>query len=121
MIPHVASTTKTPTLNVNGLGDKYIRRHTSNVSSTLAYGYADSWLSKGTPIEVIYNGTYWVVQGMIQTNPYDLSTVVPITKGGTGASNAAQALQNLGITYGEDDLEAGVSELATGAMYFVYE
>lgn len=121
MVPHTASTSKTATLNVNGLGAKSLKRHTSNVSSTLANGYADSWLSAGTPVEVIYNGTYWIVQGMTQTNPYDLSTAVPITKGGTGATTAAQALQNLGITYGEDNLEAGTSELTTGAIYLVYE
>ena len=47
--------------------------------------------------------------------------VIPITKGGTGATTAAQALQNLGITYGTDDLTAGSSPLETGKLYFKYE
>lgn len=46
---------------------------------------------------------------------------VPITKGGTGATTAAQALANLGITYGTEDLTPGVSPLPSGTIYIVYE
>lgn len=84
MVPHVESTSTTVTLNVNGLGAKNIKRRASTVTGTLKDGYADSWLGSGNPIHVIYNGIYWVVQGMEQPNVYDLSGAVPITKGGTG-------------------------------------
>lgn len=50
-----------------------------------------------------------------------LETALSIESGGTGASTAAEALQNLGITYGTEDLEAGVSSLETGKVYLVYE
>ena len=45
---------------------------------------------------------------------------VPIAKGGTGATTAATALTNLGITAGTSDLTAGSSSLTTGAIYQVY-
>lgn len=44
-----------------------------------------------------------------------------IQDGGTGATSTSEALKNLGITYGTEDLTAGVSTLATGAIYLVYE
>lgn len=50
---------------------------------------------------------------------------IPISRGGTGATTAAQALANLGgapaYTYGTEDLTAGSSPLETGKLYFVYE
>lgn len=55
----------------------------------------------------------------------DITGTLPVSKGGTGASTAKQALQNLGAapaySYGTSDLTAGVSELETGKLYFVYE
>ena len=89
MVPHTASTTTAPTLNVNGLGAKSIKRRVSTITGTLKDGYADSWLGSNNPIHVIYNGTYWVVQGMEQPNVNDLSGAVPITKGGTGCTAIA--------------------------------
>lgn len=65
--------------------------------------------------------------------------VVPVNKGGTGATTAEQARVNLGAasvdhthtpesigaapayTYGTTDLTAGSSPLATGTLHFVYE
>ena len=92
MVPHAESTTTAPTLNVNGLGAKTIKRRTSTVSGSLTSGYANSWLGSNNPVHVIYNGTYWVVQGMEQPNVYDLNTVVPVEKGGTGCSTLADTV-----------------------------
>ena len=44
-----------------------------------------------------------------------------VAKGGTGATTAAAALTNLGITYGTSALTAGTSSLTTGAIYLQYE
>lgn len=55
----------------------------------------------------------------------DRLPIAPVSKGGTGATTAEGALENLGAapayTYGTDDLTAGSSSLDTGTLYFVYE
>lgn len=49
------------------------------------------------------------------------NNVIPVANGGTGATTAANALKNLGITSSTTDLTPGTSTLATGAIYLVYE
>lgn len=124
MIPHTNSTSTTATLNVNSLGAKYIRqRLTTNNSATTAL-QSSNWLLSGKPVTVTYNGTYWVAE-IARPDANSIYGTVPITAGGTGATTAEAALTNIGAapayTYGTDDLEAGVSALETGKLYFVYE
>ena len=96
MIPHTASTSKTATLNVNGLGAKTLRRPLSanNVSTVAAS--ADNWITASKPIRVMYNGTYWLVMDMARPNAPDIYGTVDIENGGTGASTASAALTALG-------------------------
>ena len=97
MIPHTTSTSTTPTLNVNGLGAKTIQRMTSS-NDYSAPGYNEGWLQSTRPVLVIYSGSYWYVQAMERPAAYDLRGTVPIASGGTGATTAEGALENLGIT-----------------------
>lgn len=135
MIPHTTSTAVTPTLDVNGLGAiKMYRRLSSNVSSVQT-GYNVAWLMANKPIEVMYDGMFWIVMGQEKPSTADLSGTLAVEKGGTGATSAEAALTNLGAaaadhahseyapayTYGTEDLTAGTSPLATGTLYFVYE
>ena len=97
-----SSSTTGPTLDVNGLGAKGIRRRLSNISTSPQQGYANNWLFTGKPFRLIYDGTYWMVDGLPKPSSSDLYGNVPVTKGGTGANNAADALTNLGaasVTY----------------------
>lgn len=72
MIPHTTSTSKTATLNVNGLGAKQLRRPVSANNSTTVGNSTESWLYANKPVELMYNGTYWVVTSMPRPNGQDI-------------------------------------------------
>ncbi len=95
MVPHTVSTATAPTLNVNSLGAKAIRRRVSNSTATTVAGSAASWLTANKPILVTYDGTYWVAD-IPRANATDIYGTLPIASGGTGAADAATALTNLG-------------------------
>lgn len=110
MVPHATSTSTTPTLNVNGLGAKNIRRRLSNISSTSQTGYSASWLFKGKPFRVVYDGTYWIVDGLEKPSAADLYGTVSIVNGGTGATTADAALESLGVTtYVDNAIAAAIT------------
>ena len=97
MIPDTTSTSRTGiTLNINDLGAKNLYRR--NVEGNLGYGMTNDWLKAGTPYIILYGGSYWEVVSKPIPAASDLSGSVPINKGGTGATDAATARTNLGIT-----------------------
>lgn len=95
MIPHVVSTVVNPTLNVNGLGAKNIRRRVSNSTVTTVAASSANWLGANKPVRVIFDGNYWIAE-FDRPNATDIYGTVAIANGGTGASSAAAALTNLG-------------------------
>lgn len=96
MVPHVVSTTTTPTLNVNGLGAKVIRRRLSGSTTATTIGGSEGWLAVNKPVYMTFDGTYWIAD-IVQPNVADLYGILAVAKGGTGASTKEQALINLGI------------------------
>lgn len=96
MVPQRDSNSQTPTLNINGLGAKGIRRPGS-ANSTAAYGGIEAnWLRANYAVMLLYSGGNWICQGMTKVRGDDLYGHVPISSGGTGATTAPQALANLG-------------------------
>lgn len=93
-VPAIESTSTSVTLNVNGLGDKQLRRGVSTSSSTTTAGYNESWLAADKPLRIMYDGLFWIVDN---ARPYaaDLMGTVPIANGGTGATDGATGLANL--------------------------
>lgn len=97
MIPHVMSASTTPTLDVNGLGAKEIKRRLSNLATSLQAGYTDTWLATGRPFRVTYDGAAWIVEGHEKPTAADIYGTFGIDKGGTGANTAADARENLEV------------------------
>lgn len=86
MIPHVTSTTTTPTLNVSGTGAKTIRmRLSSSTSSTIPLIYS-SFLAANKPVKVTYDGTYWVIDDFIQPDANNLYGTL-ISRGSSAPSS----------------------------------
>lgn len=86
MIPHVTSTTTTPTLNVSGTGAKAIRmRLSSSTSSTIPLIYS-SFLAANKPVKVTYDGTYWVIDDFIQPDANNLYGTL-ISRGSSAPSS----------------------------------
>lgn len=82
IIPNKTSTAANATLNVNGLGAKGLKRRNINQSGDYYSFVSASWLTAGYPIQVMYNGTYWLVESMPQPLATDLKGRVPVANGG---------------------------------------
>lgn len=124
MIPHVVSTAVAPTLNVNGLGAKAIRRRLSNSTVSTTPASAANWLGANKPITVIFDGSFWIAD-FNRPNATDLYGTVPVANGGTGATTAAAALTNLGAfpaTGGDVNGDVNVKGVirANGQQAFYY-
>lgn len=95
MIPHTVSTAVMPTLNVNGLGAKKIRRRVSNSTVTTVTATSANWLGANKPIQMLYDGTFWIAD-FTRPNANDIYGTVAIESGGTGATTAEAAREALG-------------------------
>lgn len=83
IIPDKTSTNASNvTLNVNGLGAKLIKRW-DNLYTHEYWSFLNSdWFRAGYPIRVMFNGTYWIIEGMNKPYATDLRGVVPVANGG---------------------------------------
>lgn len=109
------------TLDVNGLGAKYVRLPLSfnNVAATMPK--MATYYSVGKPLHLWYDESYahgqWKVFGKNKTSAQDLYGTVPVESGGTGATTAEDALETLGavslIEYSEKiaEIEARIAAL----------
>ena len=99
--PSMTATSTTPTLNVNGLGAIQIRRKMSAGTLTrpaLLYGNV---LYKALPVQLMYDGTYWVATQFTKPSASDLYGYVAVQNGGwyvnssTTDEDKAEALESL--------------------------
>ena len=96
IIPDSTSTTTLPKLNVNGIGAVNVKRRISGSTSLTVQSESENFLVAKQPIRIFYNGTYWVAD-MARPHATDIYGAVPVENGGTGADNAQEARENLGV------------------------
>ena len=114
MVPHTVSTSTSPTLNVNGLGAKTIRRRVSNATSSTAAGYNASWLAANKPIRMEYDGTFWIAD-LPKSSAADMSGTLKTANGGTGNTDGYIRTGALpSSTIGNRATAEGTSVIASG-------
>ena len=111
IIPNESNVNLSPRLNINDLGDKAIRLPLSfNCAATNAL--TKNFIQANRPITLKYHETLnlgtqgqgaWIFADRQKTSAQDLYGDVPIESGGTGASTAENARENLGV-YSKDEI-----------------
>ena len=110
MIPHVASEIVNPTLDVNGLGTKPIRRRISGNTATTVTGSTSNWISANKPIMVTYDGDYWVVD-FDRPNANDLYGTLGSDK--IGYDNTTSGLTSTNVKEAIDEVASKVDTAAS--------
>lgn len=101
------------TLDVNGLGAKYVRLPLSFNNVAASMPRLATFYSAGKPLLLMYDATYaqgqWKAVEKPRVSAQDLYGTTPIESGGTGGTTAADALENLGAAskaYVDDQIAA---------------
>lgn len=103
IIPNMVSATTSPTLDVNGLGAKHVRLPISTNTAMLAQPETESYFVDNRPVKLMYDPNFankgaWVAVNKQRQSGNDLYGTVPVENGGTGADNAQEARENLGVS-----------------------
>ena len=106
MIPNKISTSRTPTLNVNGLGAKSLRVKVSGYTGTTTAALTTNWLASNKPIRVTYDGLWWVCDMALPS--------ASSMYGNVKAENIDYTNANSGLT--ATQVQAAIDELAGGAI-----
>ena len=110
MVPHVSSEIVDPTLDVNGLGAKSIRRRVSGDTAITVTGSTENWISANKPIMVTYDGDYWVVD-FDRPNANDLYGTLGSDK--ISYDNATSGLTSTNVKEAIDEVASKVDAAAS--------
>lgn len=112
MIPHETSNTTMPTLDVNGIGPIPLRQQLSTNFGATTAGAIPTWVTRGKPALVTYDGDLWKVN-IARTPGAYLYGTVPVEKGGTGGETPEEARENLGAASDVDvnELESKIAKI----------
>ena len=106
IVPNMASASTAITLNINGLGAKFVRLPVSTNTAILAQPETEAYFAEGRPVRLMYDPKYagkgsWVAIGRQRQSGSDIYGTVPVQKGGWNIDNSttdedkAEALENL--------------------------
>ena len=106
IVPNKVSASTAITLNINGLGAKFVRLPVSTNTAMLAQPDTETYFVDSRPVKLMYDPEYagkgsWVVVGKQIQSANDLYGSVPVQKGGwvidtnTTEEDKAEALENL--------------------------
>ena len=128
IIPDTVSTSRSITLNLNGLGAVPIRRPLSFSTFVATSIDADRlyFLSANTPCRLMYHENYtsggiWLMADKVKVSAQDLYGTVPIESGGTGASTLDGAKENLGISALEEAILSGLDDIIAAQQSIIGE
>ena len=110
MVPHISSEIVNPTLDVNGLGAKPIRRRVSGDTATTVTGSTENWISANKPVMVTYDGDYWVVD-FDRPNANDLYGTLGSDK--ISYDNATSGLTSTNVKEAIDEVASKVDAAAS--------
>lgn len=110
MVPHVSSEIVNPTLDVNGLGAKPIRRRISGDTATTVTGSTENWISANKPIMVTYDGAFWIVD-FDQPNANDLYGTLGSNK--ISYDNTTSGLTSTNVKEAIDEVAAKAERAAS--------
>ena len=119
MVPHVVSAAASPTLNVNNLGAKAIRQRLSNSTQSTVTGVEANWLAAGKPVDVMYDGQFWVVD-FVRPNMASAYGMLPVSKvsGLDDALSGKLSLKDIEASVGlVDAYTPGNSSSKMGELY----
>lgn len=114
LIPNYTSTTVSPKLNVNSLGEYNIRCPLTTSNSTTASAALATFIVANKPIKVRWNGTFWVCD-IFRVDANGFYGALAIENGGTGATTAEAARNNLGV-YSIEEVDAAIQAAIGDAL-----
>lgn len=104
IIPNMNSTSIYVKLNVNGLGEQYVRMQTAYNTTIGVPAPVANWMIKDKPVTLFWDGRYWRTD-LSRPEANSIYGTIKVENGGTGATTAAAARTNLDV-YSKAEVEA---------------
>lgn len=110
IVPNMDAVGNAITLNVNNLGAVSIKQRLSGGSSATTADLMANWIKQNSPVRVTYvkagSDDVWIIDAVYPDLGSGVYGTLGVDQGGTGATTASAALNNLGITWGTEEAPA---------------